>query len=267
MDINIIEVVLLAVLTFIMAIDQFSLTEIISRPIINCTLIGLILGDLNTGLVLGGTYELMMVGNMPVGGAQPPNAIIGGIVGMIFAVRANMDVNAALGAAVIFSVFGGYAVTLTFTLMSGFMAKADKAAEEANPAGIAQVNYISMAILGTLFAIIAIVAYVAGTAAAPALEAFSTNFSWVMGGLDAAGKMMRFVGFGILMKIMLSGELWGFLLAGFAGAIVLSTTSVASATLVLLAFVGLAIAMFDYSMNVRIKENAGSGNGGFSDGI
>ena len=91
MEINIIQVILLAVLTFIMAIDQFSLTEIISRPIINCTLIGAILGDLNTGLVLGGTYELMMVGNMPVGGAQPPNAIIGGIVGMIFAVRANMD--------------------------------------------------------------------------------------------------------------------------------------------------------------------------------
>ena len=102
MEINIIQVILLAVLTFIMAIDQFSLTEIISRPIINCTLIGAILGDLNTGLVLGGTYELMMVGNMPVGGAQPPNAIIGGIVGMIFAVRANMDINAALGAAIVF---------------------------------------------------------------------------------------------------------------------------------------------------------------------
>ena len=79
--------------------------------------------------------------------------------------------------------------------------------------------------------------------------------------------MMRFVGFAILMKIMLSGELWGFLLAGFAGAIVLGTTSVSSATLVLLAFIGVAIAIFDYTTNVRIKENAGSGNGGFSDGI
>lgn len=267
MEINIIQVILLAVLTFIMAIDQFSLTEIISRPIINCTLIGLILGDLNTGLVLGGTYELMMVGNMPVGGAQPPNAIIGGIVGMIFAVRANMDINAALGAAIVFSVFGGYAVTLTFTVMSGLMTKADKAAEEANPAGIVQVNFISMGLLGALFAIISVVAYVGGTAVAPALEAFSTNFSWFMGGLSVAGGMMRFVGFAILMKIMLSGELWGFLLAGFAGAIVLGTTSVSSATLVLLAFIGVAIAIFDYTTNVRIKENAGSGNGGFSDGI
>ena len=34
---DIIQIILLAVLTFIIAIDQFSLTEIISRPIINCT--------------------------------------------------------------------------------------------------------------------------------------------------------------------------------------------------------------------------------------
>ena len=121
--------------------------------------------------------------------------------------------------------------------------------------------------LGALFAIISVVAYVGGTAVAPALEAFSTQFSWFMGGLSVAGGMMRFVGFAILMKIMLSGELWGFLLAGFAGAIVLGTTSVSSATLVLLAFIGVAIAIFDYTTNVRIKENAGSGNGGFSDGI
>ena len=60
-----------------------------------------------------------------------------------------MEVNAALGTAVIFSIFGQYVVTLVFTFMAGLMSKADKAAAEANPKGIAQVNYISMVILGT----------------------------------------------------------------------------------------------------------------------
>ncbi len=36
MDFNIIECVLLAIVTFIFAIDQFSLTEIVYRPIIAC---------------------------------------------------------------------------------------------------------------------------------------------------------------------------------------------------------------------------------------
>lgn len=39
--------------------------------------IGAILGDVQTGLVVGGTYQLRTIGNMPVGGAQPPNAVIG----------------------------------------------------------------------------------------------------------------------------------------------------------------------------------------------
>ena len=40
---NIIEIVLLAIVTFIFAIDQFSLTEIAYRPIVACPIIGLIL--------------------------------------------------------------------------------------------------------------------------------------------------------------------------------------------------------------------------------
>ena len=159
---NVIQIVLLAIVTFIFAIDQFSLTELLYRPIIACPIIGLILGDLKTGLVVGGTYELMMIGNMPVGGSQPPNAVLGGIVAMIFAVRLGFSVEQALGASVVFAVFGQYAVTTTFALMSGVMAKADKAAENANPKGIAEVNYISMAILGSLFALFAVLAYLGG---------------------------------------------------------------------------------------------------------
>ena len=45
--------------------------------------IGAILGDVQTGLVVGGTYQLMTIGNMPVGGAQPPNAVIGGIMATV----------------------------------------------------------------------------------------------------------------------------------------------------------------------------------------
>ena len=97
----VLQALLLAVATFIFAIDQFSLTELLYRPIIACPIIGVILGDVKTGLVIGGTYELMMVGNMPVGGAQPPNAVLGSIVAMIFAVKSGLPVDQALGLAVV----------------------------------------------------------------------------------------------------------------------------------------------------------------------
>lgn len=262
---NIVEIVLLAIVTFFFAIDQFSLTEIVYRPIIACPIIGAILGDVNTGLVVGGTYELMMVGNMPVGGAQPPNAVLGSVVAMIFAVKAKMDINAALGACMIFATFGQYVVTLTFTIMSGLMAKADKAANEANPKGITAVLNTSMAILGTLFAVIAILAYVGGTAASSALQSLSENARWFMGGLSAAGGMMRFVGFAVLLKIMLSNDLWGWLLAGFATALLFGNVeATASACLILVAFIGVAIALLDFKIT-SIETKAAQG--GVSDGI
>ena len=262
---NIVEIVLLAIVTFFFAIDQFSLTEIVYRPIIACPIIGAILGDVNTGLVVGGTYELMMVGNMPVGGAQPPNAVLGSVVAMIFAVKAKMDINAALGACMIFATFGQYVVTLTFTIMSGLMAKADKAANEANPKGITAVCNTSMAILGTLFAVIAILAYVGGTAASAALQSLRENASRFIGRLSAAGGMMRFVGFAVLLKIMLSNDLWGWLLGGFATALLFGNVeATASACLILVAFIGVAIALLDFKIT-SIETKAAQG--GVRDGI
>lgn len=79
MEFSIIQVALVFVVTFIAAIDQFNFLESLYQPIVTGAVIGLILGDLNTGLLVGGTYQLMTIGNMPIGGAQPPNAVIGGI--------------------------------------------------------------------------------------------------------------------------------------------------------------------------------------------
>ena len=51
------------------------------------------------------------------------------------------------------------------------------------------------------------------------------------------------------MKVMMSGEMWGFLLAGFAMSVICSNISAISEQLLLLcAFVGIAIALYDYQV-------------------
>jgi len=256
------QVILLAIVTFIFAIDQYSLTETLYRPIILCPIVGLILGNAQVGLAVGGAYELMMIGNMPVGGAQPPNSVLGGIVGVILAITAGFEPNAALGAAIPFALFGQYAVTITFTLMSYFMKKADKAAENANPKGILQVNIISACILGVLFAIFAVLAYFGGSKLGELLSQYSAQLSWLMGGLTAAGGMMRYVGFAVLLRIMLAGDMWGIYFAGFACAAILGNIPATSgATLILVAFIGIAIAIYDYNTGLKIKESGGSSDG------
>ena len=273
MDVNIIQALLVFVVAFIMGIDQFSFLESLYQPIVLCPIIGAILGNFQLGVVVGGAYQLIQIGSMPIGGAQPPNAILGGIMATVFAVSMNMEataegVGAAMGLAIPFAVFGQYAVTLTFTIMSGMMAKADKAAEEADGKAIAMINFTEMAILGILFGILAVAGIYGGSKLGVTLKDLSFQFSWVMAGLDAAGGAMKFVGFAILMKVMMSGEMWGFLFAGFVMAnICMGIESVSSATLLLCAFVGLAIALYDYQINTKIKNSAGSNVGGVSDGI
>lgn len=56
------------------------------RPLIACTVIGLILGDLKTGIMLGGTLELIALGRMNVGAAQPPDSALASIISAILVI-------------------------------------------------------------------------------------------------------------------------------------------------------------------------------------
>ena len=152
MDFNVVQILLVAVFAFIAGIDQFSFLESLYQPIVSGAVIGAILGDLQTGLIVGGTYQLMTIGNMPIGGAQPPNAVIGGIMAVIFAISSGLEPTAAVGLAVPFALIGQYSVTILFTIMSPLMSKADKYADDANTKGIENLNYMAMGLLGLFFA-------------------------------------------------------------------------------------------------------------------
>lgn len=154
MGFSALQIILVFVWVFIVAIDQFDFLESLYQPIVSGAVIGAILGDLPTGLIVGGTYQLMTIGNMPVGGAQPPNAVIGGVMATVFAISSHLDTTAAVGLAVPFALIGQYMVTFLFTLMSPMMSKADQLAAKGDTKGIVRLNYLAMALLGLLFAIV-----------------------------------------------------------------------------------------------------------------
>lgn len=270
MDFNIVQILLVAVFAFIAGIDQFNFLESLYQPIVSGAVVGAILGDLQTGLIVGGTYQLMTIGNMPVGGAQPPNAVIGGIMAVVFAISTNLDAGAAVGLAVPFSLIGQYCVTILFTIMSPLMAKADKYAEVGDDKGIEKINYLAMAALGLFFAVVVVIGVVGGELVGTKLSELSTDYAWIMNGLSAGGKMMRYVGFAILMRIMLSSDLWGIYFAGFALAtIVGKIEGLGGSALLIIAFIGIAVAIYDFQTNVKIKALVGQGNvgGDEEDGI
>ena len=189
MEYSIIQVALVFVVTFIAAIDQFNFLESLYQPIVTGAVIGLILGDLNTGLLVGGTYQLMTIGNMPIGGAQPPNAVIGGIMAAILAIATGLEPNAAVGLAIPFALLGQLGVTLVFTLMSPLMSSADNMAHNADTKGIERLNYFAMALLGLIFAVVVTLFFIAGATIGQTIA--SAIPTWLQTGHGALRRLRR----------------------------------------------------------------------------
>ena len=87
MEISLLQAFALGIIAFIAGLDMFNGLTHMHRPVVLGPLVGLVLGDLHTGILTGGTLELVWMGLAPLAGAQPPNVIIGTIVGTAFAIR------------------------------------------------------------------------------------------------------------------------------------------------------------------------------------
>ena len=100
MELSIIQTLLLSLFISFMAVETYwwGGAIYIARPVFAGPLIGLIMGDLKTGLLVGGSVEMMFLGGLAMGAYSPPNAYIGGMVGTAMAILSggNMEVGIAL---------------------------------------------------------------------------------------------------------------------------------------------------------------------------
>ena len=184
----------------------------------------------------------------------------------VLAISLNLDPNIAVATAIPFSLLGQYGVTLIFTLMSPLMSKADKYAAEANPKGIERLNYFAMALLGLIFGVVVTLFFIGGATMGQAVV--SAIPAWLSSGLSAAGGMMRFVGFAILLKFMMSRDMWGFYFLGFGLALIVSNISALSTpALLILALIGFGFAFWDFQQNTELKGAIEVSDGGEEDGI
>ncbi len=244
-------------------IDLFNGLFHFHRPLVTGMVIGLILGDLKTGLIAGATFELIWLGAVPVGGAQPPNVVIGGIIGSTFAILTKQDPKTAIGIAIPFAVAVQACITFLFTAFSPVMHKGDIYAEQANLKGIEKINYLGMTILFLFyFSITFLPIYFGAESAAQIVTMLPKK---LVDGLGVAGGMMPAIGFAMLIKIMFKKDFLIFLILGFILATYLKLPILA------IAAIATCIAIYDYSQNKKInalsKSSEISFEGGEDSGI
>ncbi|UJF24057.1 PTS sugar transporter subunit IIC [Suttonella sp. R2A3] len=251
-DVTLWQALGVAIFAGIAGIDLFNVLTHIHRPIIAGPIVGLILGDPEKGLIAGATFELMWMGLVPLAGAQPPNVVLGGIIGTAFAIVTGQTAEQAILVAVPFAIFVQICITFLFTAYSPLMSVADRYVKNLNFAGIANLNYLGMTILFVFYSVIAFSVIYFGADAAKQLVTLIPK--WITDGLQVAGSLMPAIGFGILLNIMLQRQYIAYYLLGFLLAAYFQQPLLA------IALVGLVFALIEYYLRDSAPEKATANN-------
>lgn len=209
--------------------EYFVGSSMLSRPLVTCTLTGLVLGNLHQGIIMGATLELAFVGSFSIGAAIPPEIISGSVLGTAFAIGAGKSTAVALTLGIPIASLVLVIKNLCFIfILPFFVHRADKYAEEADGSGVSRMN-----VLGGFFSVnlpiglVVGISYVLGSPVIKAILAVIPQF--IINGLGIATGLLPAYGFALLLKMMVNKNNVTFFIIGFALAVYLkvSVTGVA----------------------------------------
>jgi len=211
----ILAAILLAIWAYLCVIDILGPTLFLGfRPLIAGFGAGIIVGDVQTGMLIGGTLELMALGVYTYGGATIPDYTVGAILGTYFGKAAGFEVGLTLAipAALLLTQVDILNRFLNFI----FVHRADAFAEAGNVKGFERMMvWFSHIIWGLSRAIPVFLAVAFGEGAVQAFSTFFENNPWFNNGISVAGGMLPALGFAMLLKYLPVNKYPAFLIAGF----------------------------------------------------
>ena len=187
-----------------------------NRCLVMAAGVGLILGDLPTGLAMGAVGELAFMGfGVSQGGSVPPNPMGPGIVGTIIAITmkdSGIDVGSALALSFPFAVAFQFVITATYTFATTLTSYAYKALDKKNFRGFRIAANATVCV----FAVVGFIIGFGGAFSSEGLQkVISLIPAWLSAGLGVAGKMLPAIGFAMILNVMAKKELIPFVLFGY----------------------------------------------------
>ena len=157
MGISTVQIVLLVIFGCIAGMGSVLDSFQTHRPLIACTVVGLILGDVKTGILLGGTLEMIALGWMNIGAAQSPDSALASIISTILVVVGHQSVANGIAIALPVAVAGGMIVVVGYAMVLNMMG-----AKYLMPffflgfviAAFTEFNLVAFGIMGAVFAIV-----------------------------------------------------------------------------------------------------------------
>lgn len=214
MELSMIQIILIFLFSSIAGmgsvLDEFQT----HRPIIACTVMGLILGDLTTGVILGGTLELIALGWMNIGAAQSPDSALASTISTILVIVGSQSIQNGIAVALPVAAAGQVLTVFVRTLTVAFQHAADKEAEKANFKRIILLHFSALLMQAMRVAIPTTI--VAAFVSAEMVESMLAAIPDVVtGGLAVAGGFIVVVGYAMVLNMMSIKYLMPFFFLGF----------------------------------------------------
>lgn len=255
MDLNIVQMILVVIVAFLAGMEGILDEFHFHQPVIACTLIGLVTGNLVPCLVLGGTLQMIALGWANIGAAVAPDAALASVASAIILVlggQGQAGVSSAIAIAVPLAVAGLLLTIICRTIATAFVHFMDAAAKEGDIKKVEFWHIVAICLQGVRIAIPA--ALILAIGAAPVRNLLEAMPAWLSDGLAIGGGMVVAVGYAMVINMMATREVWPFFAIGF----VLAT--VTEITLIGLGAIGVALAL----IYLALSKQGSSGNGGGS---
>ncbi len=200
--------------TFLFFIHYYLGNVLTDRPLIVGTVVGWILGDIQTGIIAGALYELIFLGMTNAGGVVPANTALGTAVGVAMAILSGMDIEASLIVAVPTALLGANIITLMYTLRSYLNSYVDKLIDKGDTKSIGIYVYVQgiVSYLIIFFPLFLVIAF--GTELVEGIV--NALPYWLTGGLSVASRLLAAVGIGMLLKMVWAKPIAPFFFVGYA---------------------------------------------------
>lgn len=257
---NAIQMILVVVVAFLAGmggiLDQFQFQQ----PLVACTLIGLVTGNLTLGVILGGSLQMIALGWANIGAAVVPDAALASVASAIILVQGGQGqkgIGTAIGIAIPLAVAGLFLTMLVRTISIWIVHKMDQQAAKANWRGIDIWQYVALALQGLRIAIpAALLLAIPASVVRQGLEAMP---QWLNEGMTIGGGMVVAVGYAMVINMMANREVWPFFVIGFCLA------AIKELTLIALGGIGLAMALMYLALESSNKGSNSDSNSGSGD--
>ena len=256
-NINLVQVTLLTILAALKAYDYHCTQVCIFNSVFWGAMAGLIMGDLQTGLYVGGTMQLMSLGVVGIGGSSAPDYPLATIIATAISVStgAGMDIGLTAGIAV-----GMLFVQLDIIakLINGAIGrKAQEYCDAGRFEAMDRIILVSVVLMMLTSAIPTLIAVTLGSTVVTLIV--DTLPGWFTIGLSVAGGLLPAVGLTMLMTYMPTSKYFAYLLIGFV------LNAYLGVPVLGIAMIGIACALLFYQQRMKEMSSAAIMEGGLED--